>query len=63
MVAQNMARTYEVNQVIQFVVGISLHRKSRQIRFCSENTYFASYVRNMFWYAILYKYHVPNIVT
>ena len=42
-------------------ISIWLHRKSRQIRFLfSEKTYFTSYLRNMFWATILYKYHENN---
>ena len=57
MVAQNTVRTYGVNQVFPFVEDIWLHRKSRQIQFFSGKTNFTTYVRNMFWAAILYKYH------
>ena len=39
MVAQNMVRTYGVNQVFRFVEGIWLDRKSRQI----QNSYFSSH--------------------
>ena len=55
MVAQNTVRTYEVDQAFRFFEGIWLHRKSRQIRNFSENTYFTSFVRNMFWATFLYK--------
>ena len=30
--------------------------------FLSENTYLTSYVHNMFWATILYKYHVKYIL-
>ena len=62
MVADSTMRTYGVNQEYRFVGGIWLHRKSRQIRFFSEITYFPSYVRNMFWATILYKYYDVNRV-
>ena len=57
MVAQNTLRTYGVHQKIRLVEGIWLHRNIRQILFFSEKTYLTSYVRNMFWATILYKYH------
>ena len=54
-------RTYGVKQVFQFVEGIWLHRKSRQIRgFFREITWFTSYVRKLFLVTILYQYQ--NIV-
>ena len=66
-------RIYAVKQVFRFLKGIRLHRKSRKIRFfLSEKTYFTSYVRNMFYATILYKYHgyyqgqiilMPNVIT
>ena len=62
MVSQNTVHTYGVNQAFRFVEGISLHRKSRQIQFFSEKIYFTSYVRNMIWAAILYKYHKVTIL-
>ena len=39
-------------QEFRFVEGVWLHRKS-----FPEKTFFTSYVRNMFWATILYKYH------
>ena len=56
-VAHFNMHTYGVNQTFGLVEGIWLLRQSRQIRFFSENTYFTTYVRNMFWAAILYKYY------
>ena len=40
MVTHFTMRTYGVNQAFQFVKGIWLHRKSRQIRFFSEKDLF-----------------------
>ena len=54
-------RTYWVNQIFRFVEGIWLNRKSQQIRLFSKKAYFISYVRNMFWATILYKYHEYNM--
>ena len=48
MVAHLPMRTYGVNQAFQFVEGIWLHRKSRQIRFFFSERPFTAYVRNMF---------------
>ena len=58
MVAHFTIRTNGVNKAFRFVEGIWLHRKSRQIRLFLEETYFTSYVRNMFWDTFSYKYHV-----
>ena len=55
--AQNMVRTYEVNQLIRFDEIIWLHRKNRQIRyFFSGKTDFTSYVRIMFRATFLYNH-------
>ena len=52
--SEHGAHIYGVHQVFRFVEGIWLLRKSRHIRiFFSEGTY----VRNMVWATILYKYH------
>ena len=48
-------RTYGVNQVFRFVEGTWLHRKSLQILFFFEKTYFKSYLRNLLW-ATFYKH-------
>ena len=45
MVAHLTMRTHGVNQVLRFVEGIWLYRKSRQIRFFLEET--LSFVRNV----------------
>ena len=57
MVVQNTVRTYGVIQVFRFVEGIRLQPESRQIHFLFEKTISTSYVRNMFWATIIYKYH------
>ena len=55
-------RTFGMNQVFQFVECIWLDQKSRQMRkTISEKAYFLSYVRNMFWATILYKYNGMSI--
>ena len=48
-------RTYGVNLAIWFVAGIWIYRKSRQIRFFLENTYFISFVRNIVLYHDIYE--------
>ena len=53
MVAQNMLGTYEVNQTFRFAEEIFLYRKISQIRFFLAT----SFLRNMFWATIQYKYH------
>ena len=51
-------RTYGVNQEFRFVEGIChFERGFKSDFFLSKMTYFTSYVRNMFWATILYKYH------
>ena len=62
MVAHFTMRTYGVNQAFQFVEGIWLHQKSRQIWFFSENNFSTSYVRNMYWATISYKYRFIQIL-
>ena len=58
MVAHFTIRTYGVNQEFRYVESVCLHRKSRQIRFIfRRKPFFTSYVRNMFWATILFKYH------
>ena len=56
MVAHFTMRTYGVNHEFRFVTS----KESGQIRFVPEKTYFTSYVRNMFWATILYKYNASN---
>ena len=56
MVANFTKRAYGVNQVFWFVKFGYIERVVKS-DFFSEKTYFTSFVRNMFWATILYKYH------
>ena len=58
MVAQNSVSTYGVNQFFRFVKGFCyIERIVKSDFLLSEKTYFTSYVHNLFWATISYKYH------
>ena len=61
MVAQNTVRKFEVNKVFLFFDGICYIEGVVKLDCFSEKTYFTSYVRNMFWATILYKYKGNNL--
>ena len=60
MVAHFTMRTYVVNQAFRFYKAFGFIEDSSNPIFFSQKTYFASYVRNMFWATNLNQFHAVN---
>ena len=60
MVAPNMVRIYGVIQAIRLEAFGYIERVVKS-DFFPEKTYFTSYVRNVCWTTILYKYHAHDL--